>query len=88
MSTENINPEMLKQLKAQHQAWLSNPLTQMFLGGVRARLKKYDDALCEHIRQTSDKEFEDKYRSSITTCKAILQIAEDPNKFIEHSTKQ
>lgn len=87
MSTENITPEMLKQLKAQHQVWLSNPLTQMFISALRVRIKNMDDTLCAHIRIESNKEAEDAYRSAIKTCKAILQIAEDSSKFIEHSTK-
>lgn len=83
-----ITPEMHKQLVAQHQLWLQNPLTQMVVTTIKNRLKKYDDTLVEGIRIQSDKEAEDKLRVAISTCKAILQIVSDSEKFIEHSTKQ
>lgn len=84
----SITSEMKKQLAAQHQVWLSNPITQMVLSTIQQRLKGYDDNLIDHIRQVSDKEFEDKHRSAISTCKAILVILNDTETFIQHSTKQ
>lgn len=86
--SEQITEQMRKQLTSEHQLWLEKPITQMVVSILKNRLKQYDSTLIEGIRKSSDKETEDKLRTAISTCKAILQIIGDSDKFIEHSTKQ
>lgn len=74
--------ELKKKHKAAHAVWLENPTTQLFLQWLKKREGHYTVTLQEHILQRSDKEFEDKHRSAITTCKAIHAVASNPENFV------
>lgn len=83
-----LNEQAVKILRVQHDDWMKHPGTVLFIALLNKRLQDYDYALVKHIREKSDKEFEDKQRVAMNTCRAILQLAQDQELFIKHSTKQ
>lgn len=80
---EQAELELLKNAISLHQEWLKNSLTTDLMRILVQRRLKYETELFQHILQRSDKEFEDKYRSALTTCDTIIKIISDSEIFLQ-----
>lgn len=86
--TLGFNEDALKILDAVYDEWIQHPGTQQLINLLNSRDKKYTKDLTDQILVKSDKEFEDKQRSAISTVKAILKLVTTRDEFIIHSNKR
>lgn len=71
-----------KMLVDQHKLWLAQPVTNEAIKQLERYEREFKEALCNHILQKSDKEYEDTIRASIKTCMTIRQALTDTPTFV------